>query len=183
MKKLFLFFVLFSGLAFAQMENFVIDNSQVSWQKVYETNKNFEEIVESLKRRNNLIIKEKNENSLDGEISNLIMDYKKAGHTYMGTPIILNETNKYKGFFKLEFKEGKYRATVRNVSSEGMTVTMYGSGLGLGSQLDTTLENMALNKKGELRKGFPKVSGKIIDVTFTNLFDFTKIEENKKTDW
>jgi hypothetical protein len=111
------------------------------------------------------------------------MDYKKAGHTYMGTPVILNETNKYKGFFKLEFKEGRYRATVRNVSSEGMTVTMYGSGLGLGSQLDTTLENMALNKKGELRKGFPKVSGKIIDVTFTNLFDFTKIEENKKTNW
>ncbi|SIS30633.1 hypothetical protein SAMN05421639_101979 [Chryseobacterium shigense] len=183
MKKIFLLFVLISGFTFAQIENFVVEGSQVSWQKVYETEKSFEEIIETLKTRNSLIIKEKNENSIEGEISNLIMDYRKAGHTYMGTPIILNETNKYKGFFKVEFKDGKYRATIRNVSSEGMTVTMYGSGLGLGSRLDTTLENMALNKKGEIRKGFPKVSGKIIDVTFNNLFDFTKNEENKRDEW
>jgi hypothetical protein len=59
-----------------------------------------------------------------------------------------------------------------------MTMTMYGAGLGLGSDLDTTLETMVLNKKGEVRKGFAKVAGKIIDVTFIDLMDFNKTEIN-----
>lgn len=86
-----------------------------------------------------------------------------------------NETNRYKGFFKLEFNEGRYRVIFRNVSSDGITVTMYGFGLNLGRKLDTTLESIALTKQGKLRKGFPKISSKIIDIIFTHLFDFSMI--------
>lgn len=176
MRKLILLFVLISGLSFGQIENYVINDGQVQWQKIYETNKTFDEILKAVKNKNNIKITEQSENAITGEFKGLIMNYKKAGHTYMGTPIVLNETNKYYGLFKIEFKDGKYRATIRNVASEGMTMTMYGGGLGLGSDLDTTLEAMALNKKGEVRKGFPKVAGKIIDVTFIDLMDFTKTE-------
>lgn len=176
MRKIILLFVLISGLSFGQMENYVINDGQVQWQKVYETDKTFDEILKGVRNKNNIKITEQNENTIAGEFKGLIMNYRKAGLTYMGTPIVLNETNKYYGLFKIEFKDGKYRATIRNVASEGMTMTMYGGGLGLGSDLDTTLETMALNKKGEVRKGFPKVAGKIIDVTFIDLMDFTKTE-------
>ncbi|MBN8623218.1 MAG: hypothetical protein J0L47_08835 [Flavobacteriales bacterium] len=178
MKKLFLLFIFISGFAFGQMENFVVNDGQVQWQKVYETTKTFDEIQKAVKNKNNVKITEQTENTIIGEFKGLIMDYRKAGHTYMGTPIVLNETNKYYGLFKIEFKDGKYRATIRNVASEGMTMTMYGAGLGLGSDLDTTLETMVLNKKGEVRKGFAKVAGKIIDVTFIDLMDFNKTEIN-----
>lgn len=183
MKKLFLLLILVSGFTFAQIENFVIDGSQVSWQKVYETDNGFEEIIESLKNRNNLIIKEKNESSIEGEISNLIMDYRKAGFSRMGTPFVLNDDNKYSGYFKIEFKDGKYRASARNITSKGASLTLYSGGLGMGSNLDTSLEQMALNNKGEIRKSFPKVAGKIIDATFINLFDFTKKKDVKKDEW
>lgn len=183
MKKIFLLFVLISGFTFAQIENFVFDGSQVSWQKVYETDKSFEELIESLKNRNSLIIKEKNENSIEGEISNLIMDYRKAGFSRMGTPFVLNDDNKYSGYFKIEFKDGKYRASARNITSKGASLTLYSGGLGMGSNMDTSLEKMALNNRGEVRKAFPKLAGKIIDTTFINLFDFTKTEDIKKDEW
>lgn len=182
MKNITLLLIFISSFAFGQTENFVITNGQVQWQKVYETTTTFDEILKVVKNKNNIKITEQTENTISGEFKGLIMNYRKAGHTYMGTPIVLNETNKYYGLFKIEFKDGKYRATIRNVASEGMTMTIYGAGLGLGSDLDTTLEAMALNKKGEMRKGFPKVAGKIIDVTFLDLMDFTKVEE-KNDNW
>lgn len=165
------------------MENFVIEGTQVSWEKVYQTEKNLEQVIESLKNRNNLLIKEKTANSIEGEISNLIMDYRKAGFSRMGTPFVLNDDNKYSGYFKIEFKEGKYRATARNITSKGASLTLYSGGIGMGSNLDTSLEKMALNNRGEVRKAFPKLAGKIINTTFVNLFDFTKIDEIKKEDW
>lgn len=165
------------------MENFVIENSQVSWQKVYETNKNFDQLITSIKNRNSIIIKEQNENIVEGEISNLVMDYRKAGFSRMGTPFVLNGDNKYFGYFRIEFKDGRYRVTARNITSKGQSLTLYSGGLGMGSNMDTNLENMAINGHGEIRKNFPKVAGKIIDTTFTNLFDFTKVEDDKKAVW
>ena len=178
MKKLFLLFIFISGFAFGQMENFVVNDGQVQGQKVYETTKTFDEIQKAVKNKNNVKITEQTENTIIGEFTDVIMNYKKAGFGYLMTPIVLNETNKYNGFFKLDYKDGKYRVTIRNVKSEGMSMTMFGGGIGLGSDLDTTLEMMVLNKKGEVRKGFAKVAGKIIDVTFIDLMDFNKTEIN-----
>lgn len=183
MKKLLFIFVLASGLMFGQMENFVIDGSQVSWQKVYDTDKTFDEVVSSIKNRNNIIVKVEKENYIEGEISNLIMDYRKAGFSRMGTPFVLNDDNKYSGYFKIEFKDGKYRASARNITSKGANLTLYSGGLGMGSNMDTSLEKMALNNRGEVRKVFPKLAGKIIDTTFINLFDFTKKDDVAKNDW
>ena len=176
MKKILFLSIFIVNFCFGQTENFIFSDSQVQWQKVYETSKSFDSLKAIIKEKNNLKILEQTDTSISGEINNLTMNYRKAGFTYMGTPMILNETNKYSGYFSIDFKEGRYRATVRNVSSEGMTVTTYGGGLGLGSNVSTTLETLALNNKGVMRKNFPKVSGKIIDVTFTNLFDLNSIE-------
>ena len=175
MKKILLFSLLIiSQLLFSQIENFTLSNNQVKWNKVYESSKTLQDVKNEIGGRNNLKIIEENENSIIGEFSNLTMDYKKAGFTYMGTPIVLNETNKFSGSFKIEFKENRYRATIWNLNSKGMNMTLYGGGLGLGSELSTNLEELLLKKGNtEFRKNAYKVVGKIIDTTFQNLMDFT----------
>ena len=109
-------------------------------------------------------------------------DYKKAGFSYMGTPIILNETNKFSGTFKIEFRENRYRASIWNLNSKGMDMTFYSGGIGLGSEINTSLEELLLkNNREEFRKNFYKVNGKIIDVTFIDLMNFTgETKENDK---
>lgn len=187
MKKLILLFTLISGFSFGQMENFIIENYQARWNKVYDTTKDISVLKKSLLDKNNIKIIEETENSISGEFSDLLMNYKKAGFSYMLTPLILNETNKYSGVFKIELREGRYRATIRNVKSEGMSLTIggggfSGTGLGLGSDLDTTLEAMAIDKKGNMKKAFPKVAGKIIDTTFTDLMDLNT-QNTDNPDW
>ncbi|GIZ08564.1 hypothetical protein FUMI01_12910 [Flavobacterium sp. UMI-01] len=165
------------------MENFTLSNRQVTWNKVFETPKTKEIIKTEIENRNNLKITSITDNSIIGEFSNLIMDYKKAGFSYMGTPIILNETNKFSGSFKIEFKENRYRATIWNLSSKGMSTTFYGGGLGLGSEITTSLEQLLLkNNREEFRKNAYKVNGKIIDTTFITLMDYT-VEAIKNDKW
>lgn len=178
MKKLLLLFTFLSSFAFGQMENFVIENNQTKWQKVYETGKDISALKKSLTEKNNVKITAETENSLSGEFYDLIMNYKKAGFTYMGTPLILNETNKYKGLFDIEIKDDRYRATIRNVKSDGLTLKI----MNIESDIDGTLEDMAIDRKGNMRKAFPKVAGKIIDTTFTILMDLNQ-EEMTKEDW
>lgn len=182
MKKVLFLFVLISGFAFGQMENFVIENNQVRWNKVYETTKTFDELKEAVRSNAKLKITSETENSLTGEFSDLVMNYKKAGFSYMSTPMILNETNAYHGGFKIDFKEGRYRATITNAKTGGKTLSVYSGGIGLGSQINTTMEIMALNNKGEVRKAFPKVAGKILDTTFTDFMDLNT-QNTDDSDW
>lgn len=173
-KILFIALLIISNTASAQIENFTLNNRQVTWNKVFESHKTLEIIKKEIESKNNLKITSITDNSFIGEFSNLIMDYKKAGFSYMGTPIILNEANKFSGSFKIEFKENRYRATIWNLSSKGMDMTLYGGGLGLGSEITTSLEQLLLkNNREEFRKNFYRVNGKIIDTTFINLMDFT----------
>lgn len=174
MKKLFLFTIIFcSQIALAQMENFTLTDRQVTWRKVYETTKTKEDIKVTIASRNNLKITNITDSLIIGEFSNLTMDYKKAGFSYMGTPIILNETNKFFGSFKIEFKEDRYRASIWNLTSKGMNTALYSDGFGISSELTTSLEQLLLkSNRVEFRKNFYKTNGKIIDVTFNDLLDF-----------
>lgn len=178
-KILFFYFLIVSNFSFAQIENFSAANGQVFWRKIYKSSKSLGSIKLELESRNNLKIVQVTDSTIVGEISNLIMDYKRAGFSYMLTPMILNESNKYVGLFKLEVKENRYRASIWNVSSKGMNMTSYGSGLALGSDLSSTIEEILLRKgTDEFRNNFYKTSGKIIDVTFSNLMDFTGLSKN-----
>lgn len=177
-KYLLLTLMIASSFVFGQEENFIINNGEVSWQKIYDYSGTIQDFKNNIEHRNNFKITSVTESSISGEINDFTMKYKDAGFTYMGTPLILNESNKFFGLFTIDIKEGRYRATIRNVKSQGMNMTMYGGGLGLGSNISTTMENLALNGKGEKRKNFYKVAGKIIDTTFSKMFDFSN-ENNK----
>lgn len=182
-KILFITLLICSNITSAQIENFTLENRQVTWNKVFETPKTKEIIKTEIESRNNLKITSVTGDAIIGEFSNLIMNYKKAGFSYMGTPIILNETNKFNGSFKIEFKENRYRATIWNLSSKGMNTALYSGGIGFGSEITTSLEQLLLkNNREEFRKNFYKVNGKILDTTFIDLMDFT-IEAKKNDKW
>lgn len=182
-KILFFTLLICSNIISAQIENFTLENRQVTWNKVFETPKTKEIIKNEIEGRNNLKITSVTDNSIVGEFSNLVMNHKKAGFSYMGTPIILNETNKFNGSFKIEFKENRYRATIWNLSSKGLNTTLYSGGIGMGSEISTSFEELLLkSNREEFRKNFYKVNGKILDTTLIDLMDFT-VETIKNDKW
>lgn len=102
MKKIYILFILFSISVFGQIENFIVENSQVSWQKIYSTSNTQEEIIALIKKRNNLLITEIKEDITEGQVSNLFMDHKKAGYSQLGTPEALSNDVRFSGFFNIE---------------------------------------------------------------------------------
>lgn len=105
------------------------------------------------------------------------MDYKGAGNTYMGTPIYLNENNIYSANFNLEHKEGKYRVTISNIKLKGLKTTVLSGGFGLSDDGIEYLESYALtNDKEKIKNRFQGRESKIIDWSFTQLFDITKYQ-------
>jgi hypothetical protein len=183
MNKIYLLFILISISTFGQIENFVIENSQVRWQKIYSTSKTQEEIVILLKKKNNLFVIEIKNNNIEGQISNLVMDRKKSGYSKLGVPDALDDDVRFSGFFTIEFKDGRYRATARNITSQGGDYSLLIGNIPVHGNQNTSLENITLNRKGEIKDNFKKAKAKIIDMTFTDLFDFTQAIEEKVDNW
>ncbi|BAP30081.1 uncharacterized protein CHSO_1044 [Chryseobacterium sp. StRB126] len=103
------------------------------------------------------------------------MDFKGAGYTKMGTPTYLANSSKFSGNFKIEFKEGKYRATVTNINSKGNRTTLYYGGISIGDNGENTLEEFALTNDREYFKGiFEGRASRIINYSFAQLFDVSK---------
>jgi len=183
MKKIYVLFILFSISVSGQMENFIVENSQVSWRKIYSTSNTQEEIIALIKKRNNLLITEIKKDIIEGQVSNLVMDHKKAGYSQLGTPEALSNDVRFSGFFNIEFKEGRYRVTARSITSQGGDYTLLIGNIPVTGNQNSSLEDIALDKYGKIKSNFKKSKAKIIDVTFDNLFDFTQTTEQKINDW
>lgn len=178
MKKLIILFTFFSVFSYAQIENFSINNRVLQWQKIYNTEHEPTKLIEIIKSNSKIKIENISENSINGTFENFTMDYKGAGSNYMTTSLYLNEFNTYTGKFKIDFKEGKYRVTIDNVSFKGTNIEISG----ISSNEIKLLEIYAMNSKNEFRQRFKTVDSKIIDYSFSNLFDISKYKiEN--SDW
>ncbi|MGL6129541.1 hypothetical protein [Chryseobacterium artocarpi] len=182
MKKILLFILInFITLSFAQESAFIISNKQVVWQHIYESNKNIDEVKQSLLSRGKLKITNIENGLIYGDISDFMMDYKGAGNTLMGTPIYLS-SSKFFGNFKIEFKEGKYRVSVTNIRLKGETFSLYSSRAALSSDSNDNLETLILKNDRESFKGsFDGKSSRIINYSLTQLFDiskYTKTDDN-----
>ncbi len=119
MKKIPLLLVFnISILAIAQESAFIISNKQVVWQRIYQSTKTPAEVKNILLTTGKIKFTGEDTNTLTGEFSDFMMDFKGAGYTKMGTPIYLANSTKFSGNFKIEFKEGKYRATATNINSK-----------------------------------------------------------------
>ena len=184
MKKILLLLVFnISILAIAQESAFIISNKQVVWQRIYQSTKTPAEVKNILLTTGKIKFTGEDTNTLTGEFSDFMMDFKGAGYTKMGTPIYLANSTKFSGNFKIEFKEGKYRATATNINSKGNSTTLYYGGISIGDNGENTLEEFALTNDREYFKGtFEGRASRIINYSFAQLFDVSKYD-NSDDNW
>jgi hypothetical protein len=173
-KLLFLSTLVFFSYAKSQENTFTINNKQVVWQKIYDSEKTIDEIKSILSNSGKASIKSNENGILYGDISDYMMDYKGAGNTRAGTPMYVS-SSKFYGNFKVEFKTGKYRVTVTNIRLKGNSVSLYTSGVAISNDGNENIESYALtNDKESFRGNFEGRASKIINYSFSQLFDVSK---------
>jgi hypothetical protein len=156
-------------------ENFLIDNDEVVWLKVYETDLTKETLIEKIRYTGKFENVSVSEDKLTAEIKDLSVDYKGYGESEMSTPMYLSRSY-VKAFCTVEFKDKKYRVTVKNIKF----VQKYDDALSKMGEV-TDIEDFALSKKNtEFKSGFLKKPSKILNYTFTKLTEFKNNIENSK---
>lgn len=174
MKKLILLFALiWSAMSFGQTDNFYNTDKKVSWEKIFETSKTFDQLLSSVKQSGNFSDIEVVEGRIIANFKNIVPKYREAGYTLMGTSMYLSN-GIFFGNATIDFKEGKYRVIVSNIKMTYKVPTMN------MSMTDQTggLEEVALKRNSDFRTSFFSKDSKILNYTFTELFTF---ESTKKT--
>lgn len=166
--------------SFAQSQEavngFLAVDREVVWQKVYETPLSFKEISDEVVNSAlyaNYVIEE---NRITGDMRPIDADYKGAGYAYAETPVYISTSSIY-GFVTIEYKEGRYRVTLRKIFFAQKFDYMLAE-KGERISIETYCSK---NSNGELRPAFTKAPSKILDYTFSKRFDFNKKQNSE--DW
>jgi hypothetical protein len=162
------------GLNLSSTDNFAIENGKLLWQKVDETELTKKQLTQKIKSSGDFKNLELNENGIIADITNLTLDYKGYGSSEMSTPIYIARNN-VNSFIQIQFKEGKYRVTIKNIK----LTQSYDTDLSSQGEM-TNLDVFALKKRNtEFKSSFLKKPSKIINFTFEKITEF-KIKENDK---
>jgi hypothetical protein len=94
-------------------DNFSIENGEIIWQKVYETGLSFDEVSKHLINSGNLVDFNKGDNQFTGYINNISPKFREAGYAWANTPIPYQQN--INGYAVLEFKDGRYRVSVKKI--------------------------------------------------------------------
>ena len=181
MKNLFFFIVFVCSFVITMnaqesVNTFLPENNQIIWQKIFETEMDFNEQARKIKESGILVKPEIEENKILGQTKPIDADYKGAGYGEMSTPIYVAQSF-FDGFAVIDFKEGKYRVTLKNI----MLTQKYDDGLSKEGE-KTSLEAYSIKRgKNEMKGAFAKSPGVILDYTFTQVFTFISSESND--DW
>ncbi|GGC81035.1 hypothetical protein GCM10011508_05480 [Flavobacterium lutivivi] len=156
-------------------ENFLVENNQVVWQKIYETELSKETLIDKIKTAGKFENINISSDKLTAEIKDLSIDYKGYGESEMSTPMYLSRSF-VKAFCMFEFKDKKYRVTFKSIKF----VQKYDDALSKMGEI-TDIENFALSKKNtEFKSGFLKKPSKILNHTFSKVTEFKNDIENNK---
>lgn len=164
------------GFNLLETDNFEIENGQLIWQKVFDTDLTKEQFINEIKSSgqfDNII--ENNEN-FTAEINQLSLDFKGYGISELSTPIYIARSY-LKAFVLIEFKEQRYRVTLKSIK----LVQKYEDALSKVGET-TDIEIFALkNRNTEFKITFLNKSSKIMDFTFQKITNFTGV--TKKDKW
>lgn len=181
MKKIFLLLLFMPLLGYSQYDNnnFKIEGSEFIWQKIFETKLTFDEVIKEVRSKGELNINDidSNGNSVSGTFSEIRPDVKGSGMKDMTTPMYASRTV-MSGNFRIDYKDGRYRATVSRVKVVFMdqmqitrTVNDY-SWLAYYAVANNKLDNKFI------RKG-----SRPFDFTFNRMFDTSVPVVNNTDDW
>lgn len=165
MKKII--FILISitiSIAAHAQSNFAIAEGKLVWQKVYETDKNLEDIADALFNTGKLqdigIANER----ITCKITPCEIDIAGAGFSRGSVPMYF-ALNNLTAFVTIQAKDGRYRVTIERMNLIGNTTT------GLSTVGDSTELDFYAIKKGELSKAVSRyiepIIGRQLDILFT----------------
>jgi len=158
------------------VNNFEIEDKEIIWRKVFETKLTFDQLTEKIKDSGLFDKIEIGDNKITGETKQINADFKGAGFSEMGTPMYVAR-NHYTAFTIIEFKNGKYRVTLKKI----VLTQKYNDGLSKQGE-QKNLDTFALKTAGDEMKGaFKKSPSIILDHTFTDKFSLKN--ESIKEDW
>jgi len=152
--------------------NFSIDDGKIIWQKVFETDLSFEQLSSIIKESGIIQNAEISESKVIGNATSINPDFKGLGYGNMSTPIFISR-NFVNCFSLIEFREGRYRVTLKNI----VLVQKFDDPLSTEGE-KTPIEEYAINRRGEIQNSFTKRPSEILDYTFTKIFTFTDPERD-----
>lgn len=166
---IFIFLMIFSVNIYAQAEdeNFYLNDSKMTWQKAYVTNKSQQEIFayfEKSKIFKKIIIEN---NQLIGELEPHATDPKKTG--VAAVPVVVNK-NDFSGKVIIQYrpKEKDYLVSMTEM-------VLIGRGDYLPKNEEQPFEEHYLKKgESEYRPFFVKLVKEVYNTTFTEIFDMKK---------
>lgn len=181
MKKIILLLLLFSINCFSQTKqpetNFYLENGKVYWQNIYEVpGKNIDDLIQYFRKEVLTDIKQDNFQIIDNTISFVIdndkVNFKKYGGTTMGTAIFIQHYYKY--LVVIDFKEEKYRVTVKDIFLDNKNIMVRDSG--------NFEEYITKKKNTEFTTNSITIKGlQYFHKDFLNKFNINT--ESKKNDW
>jgi hypothetical protein len=151
--------------------NFLIKDSEIAWQKVYSTNLKFDDIVNYFKESGLLRSFEISENKMIGDLKVLDCNPNEIGYEKMSNSTIDIQSNNFTGFFIIEFKEGKYRATIKRIQMIEEDTNDHLASI-------KNLEHFAFKADSpQFRKNFLLYLGQILDNKLNKMFEIKEIKE------
>lgn len=191
----FAFFIFLTARGFSQTVekgNFQFNTTEriVSWVKVFEPEQqiDFETLAKYFKESGivgNLTIES---NSFRGEFEKRPIDLRKYGRSRGNTPMVLIDVEQVFDVL-LEFKEGRYRATLTNLGYIDNGVISDLTTRALVGTIPTTAKgnresyngDFSFNKKNEVRNSYSTIF-EILDQFYTDMMTY-KTPEPAKSDW
>jgi len=169
--------ILFCTSLFSQTlsNNFEFDENQnIIWRTINNTELDFKSLVETIETSGYYDKINVGDDYVNCEFKPYQLDFVKYGHKYMTTPFYISR-NLVSANIKFEFKEGRYRVTIRNI------LFTQNANDALSQQGEQhSFEWWVLNKKGKIRNSFFKPGSDILNKDFKIKTSFTtkKVDEN-----
>ena len=166
-------FCLTSLFAQDTINNFRTEQDEVIWQKIFDTQLSFDDLLSHIQDQGVLESITSINDKITGDLKPFEVDYKGAGYSRGFTPIYLL-SNLFTGYVVIEFKEPRYRVTIRKVLME----KLYSDGL---SRMGTkeSLNSYVIKKgKNTMKDSFKGDASKILGYNFNKLFTIKKQDDN-----
>lgn len=154
--------------------NFKIQNGNVVWQYVYNTNKTAKDVVSYFSQFGIFDINHTNDSTIIGKVRDRPIDAKSYGFSTGLTPMYLIVC-KYSGNVIINIKDKKYRITLTGVSFDYFSVIV-------SNTLTTTLDEVAYNfNRNKFKSSFDDAA----EILSTIWYDTYLVKNNidKDTNW
>lgn len=173
-----LFFTLYCSLFLlvnpSQTDNFSIENGQLIWQKIYNTELSKEQLIKEIRNSGQFKNISLYEDNLTAEIFNLTIDHKKSDVLPTSNILAANSINSY---VIIDLKDTKYRVTLKSIKLTPKTKQ-----INFNQEKFLDIETIALNKDNNaFSNKFLKKISKKMDFTFQKMTDFN--DTGEKNQW